>query len=158
VREAYAAHSDELYRFAVRSLGEGGRAEEAVQETFLRAWRARDRFDPEVDSLRTWLFTILRDVVIDLESAREAQPRVADGGAEMSVEPLEQSLLAWQVEEAMCRIAEQYRQVLVETYYRGRPYGEVATELGVPEGTVKSRVYDGLQALKVALEEVTLES
>jgi RNA polymerase sigma-70 factor (ECF subfamily) len=158
VREAYAAHSDELYRFAVRSLGDGGRAEEAVQETFLRAWRARDRFAPEVDSLRTWLFTILRDVVIDLESAREAQPRVADGGAEMSVEPLEQSLLAWQVEEAMCRIAEQYRQVLVETYYRGRPYGEVATELGVPEGTVKSRVYDGLQALKVALEEVTLES
>jgi RNA polymerase sigma-70 factor (ECF subfamily) len=111
VREAYAAYSVELYGFAVRALGEAGLAEEAVQETFLRAWRAA-----------------------------------------------EQSLLAWQVEEAMRRIGEQYRQVLVETYYRGRPYAEVATELGVPEATVKSRVYDGLRALKVALQEVELET
>jgi RNA polymerase sigma-70 factor, ECF subfamily len=57
----------------------------------------------------------------------------------------------------MHRIGEQHRQVLVETYYRGRHYAEVATELGVTEGTVKSRVYDGLRALKVALEEVEFE-
>jgi len=44
--------------------------------------------------------------------------------------------------------------VLLETYYRGRPYAEVAKELGVPEGTVKSRVYYGLRALRVALEEI----
>jgi RNA polymerase sigma-70 factor (ECF subfamily) len=138
VREAYAAHSGELYGFAVRSLGEAELAEQAVQETFLRAWRAGDRFDPEIGSLRTWLFAILRDVLIDLGCARE-------------------SLLPWQVEEAMRRIDERYRQVLVETHYRGRPYAEVATELGVPEGTVKSRAYDGLRALKVALEEVSFE-
>jgi RNA polymerase sigma-70 factor (ECF subfamily) len=153
VREAYAAHSGELYGFAVRSLGEAGLAEEAVQETFLRAWRAGERVDSEIGSLRGWLFTILRDVVIDLGRARP----VADGGVEPSFELLGQSLLAWQVEEAMRRIGEQYRQVLVETYYRGRPYADVATELGVPEGTVKSRVYTGLRALKVALEEVTFE-
>jgi RNA polymerase sigma-70 factor, ECF subfamily len=58
----------------------------------------------------------------------------------------------------MRRIGEQYRQVLVETYYRGRPYAEVATELGVPEATVKSCVYDGLRALKVALQEVEFET
>jgi RNA polymerase sigma-70 factor, ECF subfamily len=154
VREAYAAHSRELYGFAVRSLGETGLAEEAVQETFLRAWRAGDRVDPEIGSLRTWLFAVLRDVLIDLGRARA----VAEGGVEPSLELLEQSLLAWQVEEAMRRIAEQYRQVLVETYFRGRPYAEVATELGVPEGTVKSRVHEGLRALKVALEEVAFES
>jgi RNA polymerase sigma-70 factor (ECF subfamily) len=153
VREAYAAHSRELYGFAVRSLGEAGLAEEAVQETFLRAWRAGDRVDPEIGSLRTWLFAILRDVLIDLGRARA----VAEGGVEPSLELLEQSLLGWQVEEAMRRIAEQYRQVLVETYFRGRPYAEVATELGVPEGTVKSRVHEGLRALKVALEEVAFE-
>jgi RNA polymerase sigma-70 factor, ECF subfamily len=153
VREAYAAHSRELYGFAVRALGEAGLAEEAVQETFLRAWRAGDRVGPEIDSLRNWLFVILRDVVIDLGRARA----VADGGVEPSVESLEQSLLAWQVEEAMRRIEEQYRQILVETYYGGRSYAEVATELGVPVGTVKSRVYDGLRALEVALEEVRFE-
>ncbi len=157
VREAYAAHSGELYGFAMRSLGDAGLAEEAVQETFLRAWRAGERFDPGIGSLRTWLFAILRNVVIDLGRARAVRPRVAEGGIEPSVEPLEEALLAWQVEEAMRRIGEDHRRVLVETHYRGRPYAEVAEELGVPEGTVKSRVYYGLKALRVVLEEMGYE-
>ncbi len=157
VREAYAAHAAELYGFAVRSLGDAGLAEEAVQETFLRAWRAGERFDPEIGSLRTWLFAILRNVVIDLGRARAARPGVAEQGVEPSVEPFDEALLAWQIEEAMRRIGDQHRQVLVETYYRGRPYAEVAEELGVPEGTVKSRVYYGLRALRVVLEEMGYE-
>ncbi|MFN8163631.1 MAG: sigma-70 family RNA polymerase sigma factor [Solirubrobacterales bacterium] len=157
VRQAYAAHSGELYGFAMRSLGDSGLAEEAVQETFLRAWRAGERFDPQIGSLRTWLFAILRNVVIDLGRARASRPRVADGGVEPSVEPLEQALVAWQVEEAMRRIGEDHRQILVETHYRGRPYSEVAEELGVPEGTVKSRVYYGLRALRIVLEEMGYE-
>src|SRR3954447_23272080 len=76
VREAYAAHAGELYGFALRSLEDAGLAEEAVQDTFLRAWRAADRFDPELGSLRTWLFAILRNVVIDLGRACAARPRV----------------------------------------------------------------------------------
>jgi RNA polymerase sigma-70 factor (ECF subfamily) len=157
VREAYAAHSNELFGFAVRSLGDAGLAEEAVQETFLRAWRAGERFDPQIGSLRTWLFAILRNVVIDLGRARASRPGLADGGIEPSVEPFDEALLSWQIEEAMRRIGEQHRQVLVETYYRGRPYAEVAEELGVPEGTVKSRVYYGLRALRVVLEEMGYE-
>lgn len=157
VREAYAAHAAELFGFAVRSLGDDGLAEEAVQETFLRAWRAGERFDPQIGSLRTWLFAILRNVVIDLGRARAARPSVAEGGAEPSVEPFDETLLSWQIEEAMRQIGEQHRRVLVETYYRGRPYGEVAEELGVPEGTVKSRVYYGLRALRVVLEEMGYE-
>src|SRR5215470_19733494 len=89
VREAYAAHSGELYGFALRSLDDAGLAEEAVQETFLRAWRAGERFDPQIGSLRTWLFAILRNVVIDLGRARASRPRVSDEGIEPSVEPLE---------------------------------------------------------------------
>ncbi len=157
VREAYAAHSGELYGFALRSLGDSGLAEEAVQETFVRAWRAGDRFDPQIGSLRTWLFAILRNVVIDLGRARAVRPRVAESGVEPSVEPLDQALVAWQVEEAMRRIGEDHRRVLVETHFRGRPYAEVAKELGVPEGTVKSRVYYGLRALRVVLEEMGYE-
>ncbi len=153
VREAYSAHGSELYGFAVRSLGDTGLAEEAVQETFLRAWRAGERFDPQIGSLRTWLFAILRNVVIDLGRARAARPGVAEGGIEPSVEPLSEALLSWQVEEALRRIGDDHRRVIVETFYRGRPYAEIAEELGVPEGTVKSRVYYGLRALRVALEE-----
>jgi RNA polymerase sigma-70 factor (ECF subfamily) len=154
VREAYAAHSGELYGFAMRSLGDAGLAEEAVQETFVRAWRAGDRFDPDIGSLRTWLFAILRNVVIDLGRARAVRPGVAEGGIEPAVEPFEEALTAWQIEEAMRRIGEEHRRVIFETYYRGRPYGEVAAELGIPEGTVKSRVYYGLRALRVVLEEM----
>jgi RNA polymerase sigma-70 factor, ECF subfamily len=157
VREAYAAHAAELYGFAVRSLGDSGLAEEAVQETFLRAWRAGERFDPQIGSLRTWLFAILRNVVIDLGRARASRPTVSDKGVEPTVEPFEDALLAWQIEEAMRRIGDDHRRVLVETYYRGRPYAEVAEELGVPEGTVKSRVYYGLRALRVVLEEMGYE-
>lgn len=157
VREAYAAHAGELYGFALRSLGDTGLAEEAVQETFVRAWRAGDRFDPEIGSLRTWLFAILRNVAIDLGRARAVRPKVAESGIEPSVEPLEQALLSWQVEEALRRLGEDHRRVLVETYYRGRPYAEVGAELGIPEGTVKSRVYYGLRALRVVLEEMGYE-
>ena len=155
VREAYQAHSGELYGFAVRSLGDQALAEEAVQETFMRAWRAGDRFDPDLGSLRTWLFAILRNVVIDLgrARARSLETPTADP-VEIAHEPLEQLLLTWQVEEALRRVGEVHRHVLVETYLRERPYAEVAAELGVPEGTIKSRVYYGLRALRNALEEM----
>jgi RNA polymerase sigma-70 factor, ECF subfamily len=154
VREAYAAHAGELYGFALRSLEDPGLAEEAVQDTFLRAWRAADRFDPEIGSLRTWLFAILRNVVIDLGRARASRPTISTEVPEQGDEPFEDMLLNWQVEEALRRIGEQHRRVLVETYLRERPYAEVAAELGVPEGTIKSRVYYGLRALRNALEEM----
>src|SRR3954447_22470697 len=84
VRDAYAAHSGELYGFALRSLDDAGLAEEDVQETFLRAWRAGEPFDPQIGSLRTWLFAILRNVVIDLGRARSVRPNVGQSGVEPS--------------------------------------------------------------------------
>jgi RNA polymerase sigma-70 factor (ECF subfamily) len=154
VREAYAAHAGELYGFAVRSLGDRQLAEEAVQDTFVRAWRAGHRFDPEIGSLRTWLFAILRNVVIDLGRARASRPVATGDVPDLGHEPIEEMLVTWQVEEALRRIGEQHRRVLLETYLRGRPYAEVAAEMGVPEGTIKSRVYYGLRALRNALEEM----
>lgn len=154
VRDAYRAHSGELYGFAYRSLRDGGLAEEAVQETFLRAWRAGDRFDPQIASLRTWLFAIIRNVVIDISriDARQIPPTTDDDNR--SHDPFERALTAWQVEEAMRRIGDQHREALLQIYFRDRPYDEVAAELGVPIGTVKSRVYYGLRALGNALEEL----
>ena len=162
LRAAYAAHGGEHYGFSVRSLGDAGLAEEAVQETFLRAWRHSDRFDPDVASLRTWLFAICRHVIVDLARRRAVRPPVAavpaasDDQAD-GVDEVDRALVAWQVEEALRRIGEDHRRVLVEVYYRARPYAEVATELGVPVGTVKSRVYYGLRALRLALEEMGVE-
>jgi RNA polymerase sigma-70 factor, ECF subfamily len=156
VREAYATHSGELYGFAVRALGDDGRAEEAVQETFLRAWRVGGRLNSEDGGARGRLFAILREVVLDLAPAGAARDGTGDG-APPSAESLQRSFLTWRTEEAMRRIGDQHRRVLVEVYYRARPYAEVATELDVTVAIVKSRVYDGLRALTVALEELPRE-
>ena len=158
VRAVYAAHGPELYRFALRSLGDRGLAEEAVQETFVRAWQAASRFDDALGSLRTWLFAIVRNVVIDLSRARAVRPSLASGTA--TDDPLvlddevEQVLTAWQVEEALRMLSSEHQRALVEVHYHGRPYQEVAHELGVPVGTVKSRVYYALKAMRLTLEEL----
>jgi RNA polymerase sigma-70 factor, ECF subfamily len=156
VRAAYAAHGGELYRFALRALGDAGAAEEAVQETFLRAWRAGERFDPSISSLRTWLFAIARNVVIDIGRSRASRPPLSSEEQDAIAidDPIDDVLVAWQVEEALRRISHDHRVALVETYYRGRPHSEVAEELGIPEGTLRSRIFYGLKALRLALEEM----
>ena len=155
VRAAYDAHGAELYRFARRSLADAGLAEDAVQEAFLRAWRASGSYDPARASQRTWLFAILRNVVIDLARARRARPPLAteDAPTERSDDDeLERAVTAWQVEAALAELDDDHRRVLVEVHWRGRPYQEVADDLGIPTGTVKSRVYYGLRALRTSLE------
>jgi RNA polymerase sigma-70 factor, ECF subfamily len=161
VRTVYSAHGPELYRFALRSLGDGGLAEEAVQETFLRAWQAAERFDENLGSLRTWLFAIIRNVVIDLSRARAVRPELASGASQAAqtaesavADDIDRVLVAWQVEEALRMIGEEHRVALVEVHYKGRSYGEVAGDLGVPVGTVKSRVFYALKAMRLALEEL----
>jgi RNA polymerase sigma-70 factor (ECF subfamily) len=156
LRAAYDAHGAELYRFARRSLADAGLAEDAVQEAFLRAWRASATYDPARASQRTWLFAILRNVVIDLARARRARPPLATSdapAAERSTDDeLERAVNAWQVEAALAELDDDHRRVLVEVHWRGRPYHEVADDLGIPAGTVKSRVYYGLRALRTNLE------
>ena len=61
---------------------------------------------------------------------------------------------SWEVEEALRKLGEEHRVALVEVHYKGRPYADVARDLGVPPGTVKSRVFYGLRAMRLALEEM----
>lgn len=153
LRAAYTAHGSELYGFARRALDDDGQAEEVVQETFLRAWRAGDRFDAGIASPRTWLFAICRNVIVD--SARAARPVSLVPPSEQPVEDDVDGLLrSWQVEEALRRISVDHRTAVIETYYRGRSAAEVATELGVPVATVRTRLFYGLRALRLTLEEM----
>jgi RNA polymerase sigma-70 factor (ECF subfamily) len=154
VNEAYSAHGGELYGLARRALGDDGAAEEAVQETFVRAWRSRRRFDPGLGSRRTWLFAIARHVIADIGRKRSRRPAAEVHEIAPEPETLDDALIAWQVEEGLRRIGEAHRLVLVETQLRGRSHAEVAAELGVPEGTIKSRLYYGLRALRNVLEEM----
>ena len=139
-----------------KSLGDSVAAEEAFQVMFIRAWRFADRYDAS-RPLRAWLFAILRNVVIDETRARGRRPVLGaegDSAQPELVDPLEQSLDAWLVKEALRRIRPDHRSVLVETYYRGRTYTDVAVELGIPEGTVRTRAFYGLRSLRLALEEM----
>ena len=157
VRAVYAAHGPELYRFALRSLGDRGLAEEAVQETFVRAWQAANRFDDALGSLRTWLFAIVRNVVIDLSRARSVRPSLAADGTSNEIvldDEVERVIVAWQVEEALQKLSGEHREALVEVHYKAKPYQDVARDLGVPVGTIKSRVYYALKAMRLALEEL----
>ncbi|XKK41847.1 sigma-70 family RNA polymerase sigma factor [Nocardiopsis sp. ARC36] len=161
VRAAYGAHGPELYRFALRQLGDEVAAQDVVQEVFLRAWRAADRFDPELASLRVWLFAIARNVLIDelRRAAKRPLPMAPGENGSPGNQPDalgfdERVMQSWLVEEALQRIGPEHRAVLVETYLRGRPYSEVAAEQGIPVGTLRSRLFYGLKALRVVMDEM----
>lgn len=168
LRAAYNAHGAELYRFAHRQLGDAGAAQDVVQETFLRAWRGSDRFDPDIASLRTWLFAIARNAVIDQVRRVairpwQARPDVlpadrSPGAGDPVAHGFAESVLdGWIVEEALRRLSEEHRSAIVATHLRERPYDEVAAEQGVPVGTLRSRVFYGLRALRLALDEMGVE-
>lgn len=128
----------------------------------MRAWRAADRYDPATASLRTWLFSIARNVIVDAARARRARPwwgALADHttlaqDAPAVVDEWDALMRRVLVEEALRRIGEDHRRALEETYLADRPYAEVAAELGIPETTLRSRVFYGLKALRVAMEEM----
>jgi len=162
VHAAYAAHGAELYRFVLRGLGDAGAAQDVVQEVFLRAWRAADRFDPELASLRVWLFAIARNAMIDHARAAGVRPWQGNLVDQPTIEaasgavpdPTEALLRSWVVEEALQRVSEDHRNAIVQTHLKERPYAEVAAELEIPVGTLRSRVFYGLKALRVAMDEM----
>lgn len=162
VHAAYLAHGPELYRFVLRGLGDPGAAQDVVQETFLRAWRAAARFDPELASLRVWLFAIARNAMIDHARAAGVRPwqghlvdpPTAEAAAAAVEDPTERLLRSWVVEEALLRVSDEHRTAIVQTHLRERPYAEVAAELGIPVGTLRSRVFYGLKALRGAMDEM----
>lgn len=154
MRAAVKAHSGELYGFAFRALGDPGLAEEVVQDTFLRAWSAGRRFDPGIASLRAWLFAILRNGIIDADRARRVRPGVASTVDASVADNIDTLLRSWVVEEALRRLTDEHRDAVVEVYYQGRSAVEVAAAAGVPAATIRSRLFYGLKALRLFLDEL----
>ncbi|MGC2192368.1 MAG: sigma-70 family RNA polymerase sigma factor [Candidatus Dormiibacterota bacterium] len=152
---AFLTHQGELMGFARRALGDQSLAEEAVQETFVRALRARPGFDPKRGALRSWLFSIERRIIVDLARARTAHPaQQLDPNSPSAADQIEAAMRSWNVEAALRQLGPEHRLVVLEIYYRGRPSRELARELGVPEGTVRSRLYYALRALRAALYDM----
>lgn len=158
VRALYAEVGAPLYGYALRLTGDRERAEEVVQETLVRAWRRADLLDAEPAAIRGWLFTVARNLVTDQWRAAAARPRTVSADDALAAVPaddaLDQAMLRWIVSAAIDRLSPEHRAVLVETYYEGRTVAEAAARLGIPAGTVKSRTYYALRALRLALEEL----
>ncbi|MFQ6327971.1 MULTISPECIES: sigma-70 family RNA polymerase sigma factor [unclassified Nocardia] len=145
-----------LHWRAMRGLGDSGLAEQAVQETLLRAWRSCAQFDAGKGTVRTWLLAIQRNVMIDIGRARAARPGDTgwDEVAELSdiryadpdfSEGIVDGLL---VAQLLSRLPESQREAVVEVILRDRAYQDVADDIGVPVGTVKTRVHYALRSLR----------
>jgi RNA polymerase sigma-70 factor (ECF subfamily) len=151
-------HAGALWGHCLRLTNyDRARAEDVCQETLLRAWRNAALLDEAQGSVRAWLFTVARNIVIDESRTRRARSEIPMGELpepSSSDDGSDELLMTWVVADAVTRLSSDHRAVLQETYFKGRPVAEAARRLGIPEGTVKSRTHYALHALRLALEEM----
>ena len=156
ISSLYAAHGRSLLAHATRLTGDRAAAEDVVQETLVRAWKHADKLATGSRCVRGWLMTVARNIVTDRVRARAVRPvEVAevDDRAPVGGDHSESVVNTMVVLEALDQLSPKHREVVVELYYRGHSVTEAAKELGVPPGTVKSRSYYALRALREVMGE-----
>ncbi|GAA1000763.1 sigma-70 family RNA polymerase sigma factor [Subtercola frigoramans] len=155
LRTLHDQHAPALYRFVVRLTGDRAWAEDVVQETLFRAWRSPAIIQNTGTGVQAWLFTVARNLVIDeFRSARSRNEIGTDVLPERaSADRTDELLQAWLVADALTDLTAEHREVLVQAYYGQKSIAELSALLGIPEGTVKSRLHYGLRAVKLALQE-----
>jgi RNA polymerase sigma-70 factor (ECF subfamily) len=159
MRVLYQEHAAALWRYAVRLTGDTARAEDVVQETLLRAWRHPEVTDDRERSARAWLFTVARNLVID--ERRSARFRSESGTSDLEQAAdhagpgeLETALDRMLLSEAMAHLSDDHRAVISRAYYQGATIAQIAADLQIAEGTVKSRLHYGMRALRLKLQEM----
>ncbi len=151
-----AAYQGPLVGFVLPIVnGDLQAAEDVVQETMLRGWQHADELRPEQAS--SWLHKVARNIAISTyHRRRRARPRevpLDEATVPASGDGLDGMVDALVIASALDSLSVQHRQVIVELFYRRRPVAEVASLLSIPEGTVRSRCFYGLRALRRTLEE-----
>jgi RNA polymerase sigma-70 factor (ECF subfamily) len=155
--DAYSAYRTCMLARARRIVVDPALAEEAVQEAFARAWRACASFDPATGPLLNWLLVITANVSIDMVKARVRRPLLsalppADAAPSGRISDIDLVVLRGQLRHALSRLRVHHRDAVVETVLRDRPYADVAAELGIPMGTLRTRVHYALRHLRSVLE------
>lgn len=157
IRDIYRHYGRAVFTVAMASLGDRGLAEEAVQLTFLQAWKAASRFDVERDPA-PWLYAIARRAAVDVyRRERRHEGRVPlDQESDMAVLPesFESTWKAWEIRLALDKMPEKHRDVIEATHFLGLSHEEAAARLGVSVGTVKSRSHRAHRALAKLLSHL----
>ena len=162
MRLLYQEHGTALWRYAVRLTGDPARAEDVVQETLLRAWQHPEVTDGD-RSARAWLFTVARNMIIDEHrSARfRNETDVPDPGevansvgSAASRDEVDTALDRILLSTALAQLSEEHRAVVRRAYYQGWTTAQIAADLQIPEGTVKSRLHYAVRALRLGLQEM----
>lgn len=151
LRVIYDIEAARMAGVARRILRRQDLAEEAVQDTFMRVWRAARSYDPQKGAARTWLYAILRNCSLSI--LRDEGRFVSDDDQPEAAAPMTESALALLPESSALRrclekLDTQRRAVVVLAYVHGLSHGELAGRLGVPLGTVKSWVRRSLISLQ----------
>jgi RNA polymerase sigma-70 factor (ECF subfamily) len=154
--QLYRRYARPVLGLALRRLGDRGRAEEAMQETFSSIWRAASSYRRDRGPAAAWLYAVARNAISDRGRARREPP--ADPPDEPSPESgpderAEQSWLSWQVHRALDDLPPQERKLIELAYWGGLSQSEIATLVGIPLGTVKTRTRSALARLADALED-----
>ncbi len=156
--ELYDRFGRIAYGLALRILRDPSLAEDAVQDAFLAAWRTAVSFDPGRGKASTWLLTLVHRRAVDVvrrEERRRADPLDADpvAAGESTDETAEVRADRRRVQAALAKLPPDQRQALELAYYGGLSQSELAEQLGVPLGTVKSRMFVALSRLRDLLGE-----
>jgi RNA polymerase sigma-70 factor (ECF subfamily) len=162
LRELYRRYAPELFGFATSALGDRELAEEVVQDVFAQLWRHAEDYDQRRASVRTWLYAIARNRIIDAHRRAAARPKRADGDASLDTAAemdaaLDHAVLRWQVTAALARLSPAHREVIRLAHYGGLTMREIAERTGVPLGTVKSRTSYALRHLRLIFDEMEIE-
>jgi RNA polymerase sigma-70 factor, ECF subfamily len=151
----YSRYSRPVFGLALRRLGDRGRAEDAVQETFVSVWRSARTYKPERGPGAPWLYGIARNAIVDRSRSRNEPAAEAPDEASPDAGPderAEQAWTQWQVHRALERLPEREREVIALAYWSELSQSEVAAMLGIPLGTVKTRTRSALMHLAELLD------